>query len=71
MDFVVGLPKKQEGTCLSICGSGQFSKRCIHMPCKNTMKGQEATIIFFEKAWVHFGYQRASSQTESRFLNAF
>jgi hypothetical protein len=37
----------------------RFNKMCILMPCKKTIKGQEATNMFFEQVWVHFGIPRS------------
>jgi hypothetical protein len=37
----------------------RFNKMCILMPCKNTIKGQEVTNMFFEQVGCTLGYQGA------------
>jgi hypothetical protein len=32
----------------------RFINMCILMSSKNTIKGQDATHMFFEKGWVYF-----------------
>jgi hypothetical protein len=50
----------------------KFSKMCILMPCKKTIKGQEAANMFFEQVWVHFGIPRSIiSNRDTRFLSTF
>jgi hypothetical protein len=42
------------------------------MPCRKTIKGQEATNMFFEQVWVRFGIpRRIISDRDTIFLNAF
>jgi hypothetical protein len=55
MDFVGGLPTTSKGHDYLFLVVYLLSKMCIVMPCKNIIKGQEATNIFFENVWVHFG----------------
>jgi hypothetical protein len=49
-----------------------FSKMCILVPFKKTIKGQDIENIFFENIWVHFGIPRnIISYRDIIFLNAF
>nr|QHR91263.1 hypothetical protein Q903MT_gene5295 [Picea sitchensis] len=71
MDFVGGLPTTRKGHDYLFVVVDRFSKMCILMPCKKTIKGQEATNMFFEQVWVHFGIPRSIiSDMDTRFLNA-
>jgi hypothetical protein len=50
----------------------RFNTMCILMPCKKTIKGHEATNLFFEHNWVHFGIPRSIiSDRDTRLLSAF
>jgi hypothetical protein len=72
MDFVGGLPTTRKGHDYLFVVVDRFNKMCILMPCKNTIKGQEATNMFFEQVWVHFGIPRSIiSDKDTRFLSAF
>jgi len=49
-----------------------FSKMCVHIPCKKTISGQEATKLFFIDVWVHFGLPNSIiSDQDNRFLGRF
>jgi hypothetical protein len=72
MDFVKGLPTKQKGHDYLFMVVGRFKKMCILMPCKNAIKGQEATNLFFEQVWVHVGIPRIIiSYRDTIFLSEF
>jgi hypothetical protein len=72
MDFVGGLPTTRKGHDYLFVVVDRFSKMCILMPCKKTIKGQEATNLFFEQVWVHFGIPRSIiSDKDTKFLSVF
>jgi hypothetical protein len=72
MDFVGGLTTTRKGHDYLFVVVDRFSKMGILMPCKKTIKGQEATIMFFEHVWVHFGIPSSIiSDRDTKFLNAF
>jgi hypothetical protein len=72
MDFVGGLPMMWKGNEYLFVVVGRFKKMCILMPCKNTIKGWEATNLLFKQVWVYFGIPRSIiSDRESIFLSAF
>jgi hypothetical protein len=72
MDFLGGLPTMQKGHDYLFVVVDMFKKMCILMPCKKTIKGQEATKLFFEQIWVHFGIPRSIiSDRDIGFLSAF
>jgi hypothetical protein len=72
MDFMGGFPRTRKGHDYLFVVVDRFSKMCILMPCKKTIKGQDATIMFFEKVWVHFGIPRSIiSDRDTIFLSAF
>jgi hypothetical protein len=48
MDFVGGLPTTKKGHEYLFVVVDRFNKMCILMPCKSTIKGQDATNMFFE-----------------------
>jgi hypothetical protein len=42
------------------------------MPCKNTIKGQYETNMFFKKVYMHFVIPRSIiSDSDTRFISAF
>jgi hypothetical protein len=50
----------------------RLNKMCILMPSKNTIKGQEATDVFYEHVWVHFGILRSIIlDGHTRFISGF
>jgi len=59
MDFVGGLPITKKGRDYLFVVVDMFKKMCILMLCKKTIKGQEATNMFFEQVWVHFRIPRS------------
>jgi hypothetical protein len=72
MDFVGGLLRTKRGHDYLFVVVEKFSKMCIPVRCKKTIKGQDATILIFERVWVHFGIpRRIISNKDTRFLNAF
>ena len=72
MDFVSGKQTTRKGNDYVFVVVYRLSKMCILMPCKKTIKGQEATNMFFEQVWVHFGIPRSIiSDMDTRFINAF
>jgi hypothetical protein len=72
MDFMGGLPTKWKGHGYLFVVVDRFIKMCIIMPCKNTIKGQEAKNLFFEQVWVNFGIPRSIiSDRDTTFLSAF
>jgi hypothetical protein len=72
MDFMGGLSTNRKGHGYIFMLVDMFRKMCILIPCKKTIKNQEATNIFFEQVWVHFGIPRSIiSDKDTRFLNAF
>jgi hypothetical protein len=48
MNFVGGLPKTRKGHEYLFVVVDRFNDMCILLPCKNTIKGQEETKMFFE-----------------------
>jgi hypothetical protein len=72
MDFVGGLPTTRKGHDYLFVVVERFKKMCILMPCIKTIKGQEATNMFSEQVWVHFGIPRSIIiDMDTRFLNTF
>jgi hypothetical protein len=72
MDFVVGLPTTKKGHDYFFVVVERFIKMHILIPCKKTIKGQEAKNMFFEKVWVHFGIpRRIISDKDTRFISSF
>jgi hypothetical protein len=72
MDFVGFLPTMWKGDDYLFVVVDKLRKMCIFMPCKNTIKGQEARNLFFEHVWVHFGTPRSIiSYRDTKFLNTF
>ena len=72
MDFVGGMPTTRKGHDNLFVVVDIFNKMCILMPCKKSIKGQEAANMFFEHVWVHFGISRSIiSYKDTRFLSAF
>jgi hypothetical protein len=72
MDFVRGLPTTSKGHDYLFVVVDRLKNMCILMYFKNTIKGQEATNMFFEQVWVHFGVPRSIiSDRDTRFLSAF
>jgi hypothetical protein len=59
MDFVGGLPTTRKGYDYLFVIVDMFNKTFILLPCKNIIKGQESTNMFFEHVWVHFGIPRS------------
>jgi hypothetical protein len=53
MDFMSGFPRTKRGHEHLFVIEDMFSKMCILVPCKKTIKGQYAAIMFFKKVWVH------------------
>jgi hypothetical protein len=50
----------------------RFSKMCIIMPCKKTIRGQEVANMFFEHVWVHFEIPMSIiSNKDTKFISAF
>jgi hypothetical protein len=48
MDFVGGLPTTRKEHDYLFVVVDMLNKMCILVPCKNKIKGQEATKLFFE-----------------------
>jgi hypothetical protein len=53
-----GLQPTRKGNDYIFVVVDRFNKMCILIPCKNTIKGQGETNMFFERDWVHFGISR-------------
>ena len=72
MDFVGGLPTTRKGHDYLFVVSDRFNKMCVLMPYKKTINRQEATNLFFEQVWVHFGIPRSIIlDKDTIFLSAF
>ena len=72
LDFVGGFPITRKGHDYIFVVVDRFNNMCIIILCKNTIKGQEATNMFFEQVWVHFGVPRSIiSDRDTIFLSAF
>jgi hypothetical protein len=72
MDFLGGFPTMRKGHDYLFVVVDKFNKMCILMPCKIIIRGQEATRIFFEYVWVHFGIPKSIiSGRDTRFVSAF
>jgi len=48
MDFLGRLPTNRKGHEYKFVVVDRFIKMCILIPCKKTIKGQEATNMLFE-----------------------
>jgi hypothetical protein len=48
MDFVGGLPTTRKGHGYLFILLHRFNNMCILIPCKKTIKGQDAKNMFFE-----------------------
>jgi hypothetical protein len=48
MDFVGGFLATKKGHDYLFVVVDRFNKMCIHMPCKQTIKGKETTNMFSE-----------------------
>jgi hypothetical protein len=49
-----------------------FNDMCFLMPCKNTIKEQEETNMFFELVWMNFGIpQRIILEKDTKFIRSF
>jgi hypothetical protein len=48
MGFMGSLPKMRKGHDYLFVVVDRFNKMCILMTCKKTIKGKEATKMFFE-----------------------
>jgi hypothetical protein len=72
MDFMGGFPRTTKVYDYLFVVVDRFINMCILMPCKNTIKGQDATHMFFEKGWVHFWILRSIvSYIDVIFLSTF
>jgi hypothetical protein len=72
MDFVDGFPATRKGHDYIFVVVDRFNNMCIFMPCKNTIRGQEAVYMFFEQIWVHFVIPRSIiSKRATTFFSAF
>jgi hypothetical protein len=72
MDFVRCSPTTQKGHDYLFMVVDRVNKMYILIPCKNTIKGQEATNLFFEQVWVHLGIPRSIMlDRDTIFLSAF
>jgi hypothetical protein len=72
MDFVGGFLTTRKGHDYLFVVVDRFRKMCIIMPCKNIIKGQEATNMLLKQVWVHFGIPRSTdSDRDTKFLSAF
>jgi hypothetical protein len=49
MDFMGGFIRSRMGHDYLFVVVDRFNKMCVHMPCIETIKGQDVTIMFFEK----------------------
>ena len=71
MDCVGGIPTIRKGNDYLLVVVDKFNKMFIIMPCKNTIKGKEATKFFFKWVWMHFGIPRSIiSYKDTKFLSA-
>jgi len=72
MDFMGDFLRTKRGHDYVFVVVDRFSMMYILMPCKKTIKGQDATIMFFENVWVHFEIPRSiNSDIDTKFINAF
>jgi hypothetical protein len=72
MDSMHGFPRKRKGHDYMFVVVDMFSDMCIIIPCKNTIKGQYATNMFFENVWMHFEIPRSiTSYRDIIFLSSF
>jgi hypothetical protein len=72
MDLVGGFSKTKKVHDYDFVVIDRFRNMCIHMPCKKTIRGKEATTMFFEQVWVHFGIPRSIiSDKDTKFLSSF
>jgi len=69
MDFMGGLPMTKKDHDHLFVNVDRFSKMYVLIPCKKTIRGQDATNLFFSHIWVHFGLPNSIiSNRDSRFL---
>ena len=54
MDFVGGLPMTKKGDDYLFVIMDIFSKMCVLIPCKKTIKRKDTINLFFSHIWVHF-----------------
>eukprot|EP01018_Ginkgo_biloba_P008921 Gb_12464 [translate_table: standard] len=72
MDFVGGLSMSRHDHDYLFVVVDHFSKMCILMPCKKSIKGHESVELFFSNVWVHFGFPNSIIlERDSRFLGRF
>ena len=72
MDFLGGLPRTKRGYDYLFVVVDRFSKMICLMPCKKTIKGEEAARLFFQHVWANFGLPTSIiSDRDSRFLSTF
>jgi hypothetical protein len=70
--FVGGFPTTRKGHNYMFVVVDRFSKMCIIMPCKKTIRGQEVANMFFEHVWVHFEIPMSIiSNKDTKFISAF
>lgn len=58
MNFVGGLPTTKNEHDYIFMVVDKFNKMCVWMPCKKTITGQEANLLFGQ-VWMHFGIPRS------------
>ena len=70
--FVGGLLTSRKGHDYMCVVVDQFSKMCIHMPCKKKITAKMTAHLFFQHVWAHFGLPTSIiSDRDSHFLGKF
>lgn len=72
MDLLGGLPKTRRGNDYLYVVVDRFSKMVVLIPCKKTVTGVEAAMLFFETVWKIFGLPNSIiSYRDTRFVSKF
>jgi hypothetical protein len=70
--FVGGLPMSRRGHAYLYVVVDRFRKMCTFMPCTTQVTAKQATQLFFQNVWVHFGLPKSIiSDRDSRFVGSF
>jgi hypothetical protein len=72
MDYMVDLLSTKPGNDFVFLVVDHFSKMAILVAYKKSIATEANAKFFFERVWVHFGFQQTIfSDWDSRFLSTF